>query len=266
MSATFSFTRLGKLITKQFFENSKLYLYSVLALFGLLAIVFSFWISVGEPSYAEEETYIIFLVGLFITGTIFASMSFNMLGRKDKGIYWLGIPATHFEKLVCSILFSTVLFFIVYCFCFYIVKMIAVGYVSTLVDTKPGYSYREMTDFASSNFVQIFKNFIFGYFAVQALYLFGSVYFPRYSFILTTVVGAGLMFLFGYYMSQLDDIFSPDNWEMLSVRREIAESQGSYQLFSVSDTVKNILKYVVQFIWVPVFWLATWFRLKEKEI
>ena len=144
--------------------------------------------------------------------------------------------------------------------------MIAIGYLSTLVDTKPGYSYREMTDLASNGFVGVFKNFIIGYFAVQALYLFGSVYFSRSSFILTTVVGAGLMFLFGYYMSQVDDIFSPDNWEMLSVKRESAASPGSYQLYTVSDTVKNILTYTVQFIWMPVFWLATWYRLKEKEI
>ncbi|MEO6915407.1 MAG: hypothetical protein ABI151_06855, partial [Chitinophagaceae bacterium] len=99
MSNTFSFSRLGKLIVKQFFENAKLYLFSALALLGLLSLIFVFWMSASFPRYGERDTYIIYLVGLIISGTIFASMSFNMLGAKDKGIYWMSIPATHFEKL-----------------------------------------------------------------------------------------------------------------------------------------------------------------------
>ena len=108
MSPTFSFSRLGKLIAKQFYENSRLYLISTLALLGLLSLAFTFWITVAGPNYQEEQTYFNFLFGLFLAGANFASMSFNMLGRKDKGIYWLGIPATHLEKLVCTILFSVV--------------------------------------------------------------------------------------------------------------------------------------------------------------
>jgi hypothetical protein len=108
MSSTFSISRLGKLIVKQLFENSRLYIFSVLALFGLLSLVFAFWISATGPHFYEVGAYIIFLFGLFITGSVFASMSFNMLGSKDKGIYWLGIPATHLEKLICTIFYSTI--------------------------------------------------------------------------------------------------------------------------------------------------------------
>src|SRR5687767_9731555 len=107
MSSTFSFSRLGKLIAKQFFENSRFYLFCVLAMFGLQAIVFVLWVGASGPIYYEQVTYIIFIFGLFISGTVFAGMSFNMLGSKDKGIYWLSIPATHLEKLVCTILYST---------------------------------------------------------------------------------------------------------------------------------------------------------------
>ncbi len=103
MSSTLSLTRLGKLITKQLFENSRLYIFSILALFGLLSLVFAFWFVAAGPNYHEEQTYIIFIFGLFIAGTVFAGMSFNMLGSKDKGIYWLSVPATHLEKLICTI-------------------------------------------------------------------------------------------------------------------------------------------------------------------
>ena len=261
MSPTFSFSRLGKLIAKQFYENSRLYLISTLALLGLLSIAFTFWITVAGPNYQEEETYFIFLFGLFLAGAIFASMSFNMLGRKDKGIYWLGIPATHLEKLVCTILFSVVLFFIVYCLCFYLVKSIALTYL----DSRVGAIYTEMNG-SNDGFGSVFKYFLYADFAVQSLYLLGSVYFSRYSFIVTTVVGALVMFLFVYYITQIDRFMEPDSWELFTVKRADANVQDSYFLYSVSPTVVDIIKYAVQFLWVPVFWVATWYRLKEKEI
>ena len=266
MSATFSFSRLGKLITKQFFENSRLYLFSVLALLGLMALVFTFWILTGGPNYQEEGTYFIFLFGLFLAGTIFASMSFNMLGSKDKGIYWLGVPATHLEKLVCTIIYSTVLFFIVYCLCFYIVKLIALAFLSGYMQNHPGTSYREMAGF-DQGFGSILKYFIYGYFAVQSLYLLGSVYFSKYSFIITTTVGAFIIFVFVYYLTRIDDImFDEANWELLSVKKADVTITNSYFLYSVSPAIKDIIVYAVQFIWAPVFWIVTWFRLKEKEI
>ena len=261
MSPTFSFSRLGKLIAKQFYENSRLYLISTLALLGLLSLAFTFWITVAGPNYQEEETYFIFLFGLFLAGAIFASMSFNMLGRKDKGIYWLGIPATHLEKLVCTILFSVVLFFIVYCLCFYLVKSIALTYL----DSRVGAIYTEING-SNDGFGSVFKYFLYAYFAVQSLYLLGSVYFSRYSFIVTTVVGALVMFLFVYYITQIDRFMEPDSWELFTVKRADANVQDSYFLYSVSPTVVDIIKYAVQFLWVPVFWVATWYRLKEKEI
>src|SRR5690606_27517759 len=164
-----------------------------------------------------------FLFGLFLAGTIFASMSFNMLGRKDKGIYWLGIPATHLEKLVCTILFSTVLFFIVYCLCFYLIKSIALTYLAT----KIGAVYTEMQA-SEDGFGSVIKYFLYAYFAVQSLYLIGSVYFSRYSFIVTTVIGALVMFVFVYYITQIDRFMEPDSWELFTVKRADVNVQDSY--------------------------------------
>ncbi|MDB5247264.1 MAG: hypothetical protein JWQ40_1658 [Segetibacter sp.] len=266
MSSTFSFSRLGKLMAKQLFENSRLYIFSVLALFGLLSLVFAFWIGTGAPDYQEEETYGIFLFGLFIAGTVFASMSFNMLGSKDKGIYWLSVPATHLEKLICTIFYTTALFTLAYCLVFYIVKSLAIVFLAEFIKKHPGSSYREMTDF-KNGFGSVIKYFIYGYFAVQSLYLLGSVYFRRYSFIITTVAGAFLIFVFAYYMTRIhDNMLGAVSWDLISVRKADKAIKDGYMLYSVSPTVAGIFKYTIQFVWVPVFWVATWFRLKEKEI
>ena len=65
MNNSFSFSRLGLLIKKQWFDNAKLYSLSVLALIGLLAIIFIFWAIANENRFDEEDTYIVFLILLF---------------------------------------------------------------------------------------------------------------------------------------------------------------------------------------------------------
>src|SRR5258707_14494426 len=104
----------------------------------MLAVVFAFWISASRPDYHEEITYVIFLFGLFITGAVFASTTFNMLGNKDKGVYWLGFPASHLEKLLCSLFYTTIVFSMVYAISFFLVKAAAVMVSMPIVAAHPG--------------------------------------------------------------------------------------------------------------------------------
>ncbi|HEX8462315.1 MAG TPA: hypothetical protein VF623_12830, partial [Segetibacter sp.] len=202
-----------------------------------------------------------------ISGSVFASMSFNMLGDKDKGIYWLSLPATHFEKLVATIFYTTVLFSIIYCLCFYLIKTVALIILKQLMADTPGFSYQEMQDF-SKGFGEVFPYFICGFFAVQALYLLGSVYFSRYSFIVTSVVFALLFFSFMYYMTKLEHGFFEKgvSWDITQAVKRNVGVPGSYWLYSVSPTTAKIFKYLVMFGWAPVFWFVTWCRLREKEV
>ena len=152
MRSSFSFSRLLQLIRKQGIENGRLYLLSSLALVGLLALVFAFWISTTSPDYHEEIMYVIFLFGLFIAGSIFASMTFNMLGNKDQGVYWLGFPASHLEKLICSIFYTTIVFSMVYVASFFLVKTAAVAVVKAIIVTHPDYHWYPLDWNNTNNF------------------------------------------------------------------------------------------------------------------
>ncbi len=67
-----------------------------------------------------------------------------------------------------------------------------------LIKENPQLSYTEMGGLGQG-FGEAIPYFIYGYFAVQSLYLLGSVYFRRYTFILTTVVGALLFFILDFF-------------------------------------------------------------------
>lgn len=271
MSKDFSFRRLLLLIKKQWIENAKLYLYGTLALLGLLGIIFLFWLSMGGNNYNEGALLKIFFAGLFLSGGVFASTSFNLLGNKSKGIYWLSFPASHLEKLVCMIFYNLVVFTVVYCVCFFIIEKTAVAYILHLVERDPTkYSFHRI-DWSNSGRQltegTIIRYFIYGFIAVQALYLLGSVYFRRYSFILTTIITVFVFFCFILLMGNLKNLL-PDDYYLNMGRGFFVMNNTSpvHRVYDLNHTFLKVLIFLFKFIWAPFFWLVTWFRLKEKEI
>jgi hypothetical protein len=267
MTTTFSFPRLLQLIRKQWFENSRLYIFSILAMLGILGLVMIFWVITDEPNYSEDSLYIIFLFGLFIAGSVFASMSFSMLGNKERGTYWLAFPASHLEKLICMIFYNVVVFTAVYCACFFLLKSMALSYVNSLVAGNKDYSFRVSSWDSDRSFLGIVPYFLYGYFAVQSFYLLGSVYFPRYSFVITTVVGSALILVFVYYSAEIlkGSFYEEFSWNGDHLRKYEGDFT-SYKRYDLSPVLTDILTFAIKFIWAPVFWVVAWFRLKEKQI
>lgn len=272
MTANFNFPRLVKLILKQWIENARIYMFSTLAIIGILGLVFIFWIAMAGNDYQEETLYIIFTFGIYTAGSVFASMSFGMLTEKRRGIYWLGFPASHLEKLLTVIFFNLIVFTIIYSLCFFLIKTLAVAYVHKLVATDSyKYSYQLAYSKNSGSFMEVFPNFIYGFFAAQAFYMLGSVYFSRFSFVMTTVTGVALIFIFMWFNVSLFKHELPTGffWNGLDVTKYYNKKGGGlsdYHTYQLPFILLIPISFLVKFIWAPVFWLITWFRLKEKEI
>jgi hypothetical protein len=246
-----------------------MYFFSIIALIALEALVLTFFVLTARPDFQEDAIYIIFLCGLFITGAIFASMSFSMLGDKAKGSYWLSFPASHLEKLIVVILYNTVFFTVVYFASFFLLKAAADAYIQSLITVNPiRFSYRLLT--ADDGFWQLYNVAIYAFFAVQAFYILGAVYFSRYAFIITTVIGAVLIFGFFYYLFELDKVFFSGGFQWRGTEVvQFADGRANdskTKIFELPEVFRNGLIYFMRFSWTPVFWLVTWYRLKEKQL
>ena len=268
MNQDFSFKRVWMLIQKQGTENAKLYGVGALALFGLLAFAIAiFWIADPdtEPpvsTYDEEKLFTIFSFGLWLAGSVFASMSFSMLGSKEKGVHWLMFPATHFEKLICAIFYTTVVFGLAYFLFILILDPLAVAYVSG----KPGYRLKRIDWNNPDGIGRVWPFLVLTFLGIQALYVLGSVYFKQFSFIKTTVVAAIIISIFIWYVFGLRDAFFDNerfNYLTLEKRDYSSHTIKIYELSSFGD---KLMKFLLWGMWCPVFWTITWFRLKEKEI
>ncbi len=268
MTANFSLKRTIQLVSKQWVENRRMYLMSILALVGLLGIVFGFWAANGGSHYNEESAYIIGLFGLFITGSIFASTAFNMLGSKDKGIYWISFPASHLEKFLATWFFNFLVFSVVYLLCFLLLKTGVESYIQALIDKDPSrYMYKKLNWTNPSGLNSVLPYFISAFFAVQAAFLLGSVAFKRFAFIITIVIVAALLFLFVYYLSKLDDYAFPNlNWNIFSLREKYVQGKSGYKEYQNSPVIKEGILFFLKFLIAPCLWLITWLKLKEKQI
>jgi hypothetical protein len=268
MTANFSFKRIIQLVGKQWIENRRLYLMSVFALLGLLGIVFVFWAATTGSHYSEEALYIIGLFGLFITGSIFASTAFNMLGSKDKGIYWISFPASHFEKFLATWFFNFVIFSVAYLMCFLLLKTAAESYVQTLIKENPlRYEYRRLDWNNENGLGAVLPNFISAFFVVQAAFLLGSVAFKRFSFIITIVLIAVFLFLFIYFVSKVAIYGLPGyNWNLFSLREGYVQGEDTYKEYLTAPFIKEGILFFLRFLIAPVLWFITWVKLKEKQI
>jgi hypothetical protein len=272
MNQFFSFKRFTLLVLKHWADNKKRYGLSVLAFIGLLITWFVFTLLV-EPDIRmpKDVQQITYFFSLFVVGTFYASQYFSDLGSRSKGINFLLVPASAFEKLLCSLLYTVVLFFVVFTTIFYIVDSLMVAISSNLpgnneVNGKP-------------TVVNVFKiiilrfnrdstiNFLLLYFSVQSVFLLGSVFFEKYSFIKTIISGfiAGfILFCLMYFFNEL----MPDGeypHGFLTAYRVSVEG-GDDHLVQVPRWIGEVFRFLVMYAVAPFFWIVTYYRLKEKQV
>ncbi|QEC73591.1 hypothetical protein FSB73_19905 [Arachidicoccus ginsenosidivorans] len=265
MNQIFSFKRWWLLMRRHWIENSKFFLFGSLSLLGVIAISFMFLLVNGTHYQAYSEC-ILYLIGLFLVGAIFASGAFDALQKKERGIAYLSLPASHFEKLLTHIFYNLIFFTIIYSLCFYAMSEIFELIVKSRVQAEP-YKYSfEPLDWEHPREFMVAKNYLITiFFGVQALFLAGSIYFKRFSFILTTIVLVLFILFLGYYINSIQHGLLRGYYGTGASLHSLGLSLPA-KIYRLPPALVFILKWLLLLGWAPLFWLVAWFRLREKEI
>lgn len=263
MQNTFSFSRLWLLIKKQWFDNNKLYSLSALALTGILVIIFTIWWLANKYDYRfhERGTNIIFLIVLFASGLIFSSTTFGMLGDKAKGTYWLSVPATTLEKLACGFFYAFIVFPVFYFAAFWLVKHST--FLLIQLNPKNELAYTDPNDVFGK---VVMPSLLYTFFSLQALFMLGSVYFERFSFIKTVLTGVLIAFVFVMFVQVLSNNLLPEHFGFRGFTEFRVYEDNKPKIYSIPAWISKVIMPLAKYIWVPVLLTATYFRLKEKEI
>jgi len=269
------------LVTLHWVENRKRYLLGLLAIAGLLIAWFSFLLTVDKFSGLDlGYQFSAYFVGLYFVGCLLAGTIFSELGDKRQGIGYLSLPASHLEKLLCALLFSIVLFFIAFTLVFYIIDIPFVQAANNLM----GERNRTSADMSSVPYTTPVYNvlkatgapmpeqddhlFLTSYFAFQSVYMLGSVYFTRSAFIKTTVSVLLFMLIYVAFVSEGVGRQLPPEWFIKDLfqwqRASSLVGQGQWVKlpFAIECALKILLIYGIPVL----FWVITFFRLREKEV
>lgn len=279
MNQSFSFNRWGLLVGKHWSENRKKYTLGTIAIASLMTLWYGFMIIVDvRHGLGEDIQGSAYFVGLFLIGCIYASLLFAELADKPKGISYLSIPASHLEKVLCNLFFGVVLFFVVYVLLFYIITTPMLALSNAVREAKmkaDGGNY----PFIKNNLVNVFaygksrgEDFYYylhlAFFAVQATFILGSVYFTRFSFIKTVISVLVVWLLFFLLVAKVLTGILPEGNYFNGMTNWTVWTGGdqSNKVIMLPGWVGNICLFLFKFAFAPIFYVTTYFRLKEKEI
>lgn len=274
MNQFFDARRFGLLVAKHWTDNRKRYGLSVLAFIGLLTawFVFTQLTELDDPMSANIQQAT-FLFCLFVVGSFYASQYFRDLGSRPKGINFLLVPASTFEKILCSLLYTVILFTVVFTAAFYLVDVLMVAIANGITTSGEGASRAPVINLFTLILLPLGDgssvNVLLVFFSVQSVFLLGSVYFARYGLLKTIITGFALFFLFFcllyFFYEKLLPGGEATNAYLTAFQLEV-EGPADHHLVRAPEWMGKLLHYMVLYAAAPFFWMVTYFRLKEKQV
>lgn len=284
MNQVFDFSRWGLLVRKHWSDNRNKYTLSIVAIAALLVMWFGFLLLVdGRNAMNQDGQIITFYVGLFLTGALFASMLFSDLANKPKAINFLSVPASQFEKVLCMALFCILIFFVSYTVIFYAADfiMVKVANAVNLAKWKEKHAEALFVPETVANVFATLRSNDTGnpfnalttvallFFAVQGAYVLGSIYFPAYSFIKTTIA---LLLVFLFFVFLIAKVLAPIlpagsfSSALTIFNLPGPGNEWGRQMIQLPSWTDDVFFGYFKYVLTPVFWVVTYFRLKEKEV
>jgi hypothetical protein len=255
MNNYFSLKRFCRLFMKHTSEHYRTYLMSAAVLAGVFMLGGSFiFYMIPGPMDAGFQAAL-FAVLMLIAGPIFTSTIFADFGDRRKTIPALTLPASQFEKFLVSWIYSYVIFMLVYTGIFYLV-------LSILISLKhwPGHHSEIFTLFQDrlSTLFIVFS-------LLHAITIYGAIKFEKLHFI-----KVGFSFLIFYALLILvNTLFL----RMIVGRPIYPATPFAFLNFPEGTNFYSVGLNAQQSTWVFIalavvsllFWIAAYFKLKEKQ-
>ena len=218
-----------------------------------------------EGRINESARFSIFLLSLFLGGSIFTNYVFKDLSDKNSSTSFLLVPASHFEKFLTGVFYAFIVFPIVFLTLFYVVDL---GFVTIGNNIKEGLKVPGIKNIQLHTFIINNKNIremiggIIGFWLViQAFMLMGAAQFEARSYIKTAFMGFLLLFLMGFI------IYLSDEFLLGDLIKEFQNKGYSRELVRpTKDFYSGIFMVILIYVLPTILLVITYFKLKEKQV
>lgn len=281
MNKYFSLRRFMMLLKSHWAEYRKRYALFTLAMFCVMLFGAICILIVTPELYKDESQYALYIFSYFVVGVIFSGTFLNAMNDKSKGITYLLTPASSFEKLLCALLFTLPILFIVFTIAFYIIDIPIVKLSNMIryenylrdkaLNISNSYYYNQKFEpykiitFCFSygrerETYDIIKHILWIGLGLQAFFLAGSAYFKRFSFVKTLLASFLTFLFFMVFMYVITRVFSGTSDRLLS------------NYFSDKPVLNSYYYIMGAIIWYFKLGMAlclyalTYIHIKEKQI
>jgi hypothetical protein len=256
MNNTFNLKRFLLYFKKHTIENGKSYFLSIVVLLGMLLLLLGFAAFNYRGKLSPIWQMIVFIYGGLIGSCIFTSVIFAELGSKKQAIAMLTLPVSNFEKYLVAWIYSYIIFQVVYIPSFYLVDHAVIA-LSTPPLGEPNKAANLWGSWPISfEMYALLHSFTFlGAIYFEKLHFIKTSFVFIISFIAFTLIGKPLLLLIG--------------------GGHVSELLPFFDTYFIADTVKyNVhpdmpikgLGIYIVATTVLLFWLSTFFKLKEKQV
>jgi uncharacterized membrane protein len=270
------------LVSRHWAENRRRYLLALPAMGGLLTAWYSFLLIMdGYRPLNDILQSMAYYFGLYIVGCLYASTLFSELGSKAECINYLSVPASQLEKLLCSLFFGVLLFFIAFNLIYYAVDIPMVHLANHVSAERygngmqPGGSIMAgpapvWNAFAGTDpvfHIGKYHVILLAFFAIQSAFILGSVYFTRYAFLKTIVAILFCSLGVSFFLTKIIEGHLPQGWWLNNIFEwEHYSDTTGIRVVSLPLWIEHCLIFLTQYSIPFIFWWITYYRLKEKEV
>lgn len=272
-SSIFSIKRFGNALSLEFGQKSRRLLMYCALVVGILIAVSLFMTynnashSYWRGTYDGMLSYLLplYVILLFLYGALSASIMWTEMKNKVGRTAALMNPASYLEKYLVKFTIYVLLFLVVYAAAVFIAETVRYLAVSVFVPegkVKPVPLYL-IGKYDSETIKEILGSFtensvilycIFGFFALQSLFVLGSIIWTRNSYIKSFACFGGIALV--YLLTAMWTIESVDGGRWVETP----------PLFAWIEAHKTLC-IIVLFGFVTVLnWTLAWFRLRETDV
>lgn len=234
---------------------------------ALLIVWWSIHLSMWNANlFAPKFQIAFYFVGLAASGALIANFSFGDLREKPKAISYLLLPSTALEKVIAAILFGVIVYGLVYSGAFYIANACAVSLANHLFGSKwEIINPLQLGHYTDPFFDEPTNRLFLKYLAMQSLFVAGGLYFSKFSFFKTSLVFLAIWILRILLPSLYLYLLPFGNFRNTLTSFEVFDVTGN-KLIEMPHWFEMVFTFYFSFLIIPLLWLFSYFKLKEKQI
>ncbi|MEH6307250.1 hypothetical protein RYH73_16500 [Olivibacter sp. CPCC 100613] len=264
MNDTFNLKRFAWLLKKSILERPALMLGLLAVTLAITLLTYSIVQSIAGINRAQISA---FVLGFVTGGSFMASSVFGYFSSTASGSSFLLIPASHFEKWLCGILITGVLFILIYLGFYRLIDIFFVNsYRNGLDPARADYQllYSGIELFSFDN--EIAKIVYTVFFNLAGAMLVGSLYFNKVSYIKVALVICTLTIV-TYFLNLSIAMAFFDHIDVAIPFKVIFLKVGKgVGIINQPDLMARAINITISYVIPAILWLTAYIRLKEKEI